>query len=450
MNIPINKIIVEDRFRKELSSKASNEGQQTDIVDLALSIKMQGLINPITVKENNDGTYRLLAGGRRLEAVKTLQWVDIPATVYPVELSEVQQLEVELMENLARKDLTWQEEIALKKHINDIKLGQLGYKTRSNPNGHTQEKTAQLLGESPATVSQDIQLAEMLEQFPEIGNVANSKKEAAKFLDSMVKKYQRKKAADAVQAKTADTPVAKQRRKLCDSFIVADFFEAIKKYEDGTFHLINLDPPWGIDLDEIKKESMVTKKVEDKAYKEVKTNYLKWLEPVLRECYRVAKANSWLLLWYDIKIHSDIVSLCKHVGWEVGLDIPAIWIKHSGQTQAQHRYLGRSWEPFLYIRKGRVELVKQGRLDVFDYAGVPQKRHRAEKPIEMMEDIISTFANIGNNILDPFLGSGNTILAANNHGCECVGFDLGQENKDGFVLKVESQEPRCYSSYNVK
>jgi len=440
-----------DRARKELSKKAAdNRGKREEISDLAESIRVQGLINPITVRDRGDGTYQLLAGGRRLEAVKLLKWTEVPATIYPATLTEVQQLEVELMENLARKDLLWSEEIALKKRINDIKLSQIGYKTSANPEGWTKSKTADLLGESPATVSQDIELAEMIEDFPEIANIAESKQEATRFLKTMVKKFENRKKAEKIMAQNADTPLAKRRKNLEDSFVVGDFFTFAPNLEDSSFDLVNLDPPWGIDLDIVKKETNLTKRQEDAKYKEIKSDYLSFLKKALALCYNKLKPNSWLLLWYDIKAHNDIVKLCISVGFEVGLDIPAIWIKHSGQTQSPHRYLGRSWEPFLYIRKGRAEITKQGRLDSFDYPGVPQnkKRHRAEKPVNLMTDILATFIGPNSNILDPFTGSGNCILAANNLGCRCIGYDLAEENKTGFVLEVHRQEPGEYTSYN--
>jgi ParB family chromosome partitioning protein len=69
--IDIKKIVVKDRIRDDLG----------DIKELAESIDRLGLINPITVKESEDGKYGLSAGQRRLEACKLLGWKTIPANV---------------------------------------------------------------------------------------------------------------------------------------------------------------------------------------------------------------------------------------------------------------------------------------------------------------------------------------------------------------------------------
>lgn len=72
-----------------------------DITGLAKSIDRYGLLHPIVV----DADDNLVAGGRRLEAVKKLGWPSIPIRRLG-ELSETELREIELEENLRRKDLT--------------------------------------------------------------------------------------------------------------------------------------------------------------------------------------------------------------------------------------------------------------------------------------------------------------------------------------------------------
>ena len=100
-NLPINKIIVEERKR---------EVKYVD--DLARSIAVLGLLNPITVvmqRQNIGGLDShdapvLVAGQRRLKACKSLKWTEIPATI--VELYDLDVELAEIDENLIRKNLT--------------------------------------------------------------------------------------------------------------------------------------------------------------------------------------------------------------------------------------------------------------------------------------------------------------------------------------------------------
>ena len=70
VEVNISDIIVSERLRKD-------EG---DIAELADSIKLYGLLNPITLRRNGD-QYVLLAGWRRLEAHRILHRSTVPASV---------------------------------------------------------------------------------------------------------------------------------------------------------------------------------------------------------------------------------------------------------------------------------------------------------------------------------------------------------------------------------
>jgi hypothetical protein len=80
VNIPIDKIVIPDwnfpveQFEKSKESKKTIEKMKQSIIE-------SGLINAIVVKPNDDGTYLLLDGRRRLETFKELGKKTIPATV---------------------------------------------------------------------------------------------------------------------------------------------------------------------------------------------------------------------------------------------------------------------------------------------------------------------------------------------------------------------------------
>jgi site-specific DNA-methyltransferase (adenine-specific) len=83
--------------------------------------------------------------------------------------------------------------------------------------------------------------------------------------------------------------------------------------------------------------------------------------------------------------------------------------------------------------------VKRGRPNVFAFDKVaPQKKiHPTEKPLELMRDIYSTFVLPGQIVFSPFIGSGNDLRAGYAHGCHAFGFDLNQDVKNRFLLRVE-------------
>ena len=94
MKIQVSEIIVGKRLRKDVG----------DLTDLITSISRHGLLNPITLTYENE----LIAGFRRLEAVKALGWDEIECVKIAVE-DRLQQLLIEAEENLTRKDFTPEE-----------------------------------------------------------------------------------------------------------------------------------------------------------------------------------------------------------------------------------------------------------------------------------------------------------------------------------------------------
>lgn len=96
MNVtPVTNIYVGDRFREELG----------DIDALAESIKTHGLLHPLVLTVDEEQRYTLVAGFRRLNAVKQLGWECVPYTL--LEALTVREVrEIELQENIRRKDFT--------------------------------------------------------------------------------------------------------------------------------------------------------------------------------------------------------------------------------------------------------------------------------------------------------------------------------------------------------
>ena len=127
----------------------------------------------------------------------------------------------------------------------------------------------------------------------------------------------------------------------------------------------------------------------------------------------------------------------------VATNTPAIWKKgtSAGQTNTPDSGLGNAYESFIYARKGSPKLHLRGRSNIFDYAPVPdsQKIHPTERPLDLMRDILNTCTTAGTAVLCPFLGSGNTLLAADELGMPCVGYELSETYRDAFLARIAAK-----------
>ena len=119
--------------------------------ELINSIKEKGVIQPILVRRTPDG-YELIAGERRLRAVKALGIERLQAVVRDVQ--DIDMLELSLIENIQREELNPIEEAnAFQRFISDFKF--------------TQEKIAQVLGKDRSTIANTIRLLNLPKKIQE-------------------------------------------------------------------------------------------------------------------------------------------------------------------------------------------------------------------------------------------------------------------------------------------
>ncbi len=137
--IPIGDIEVNPRQpRHDFDEQALSE--------LAASIKIHDIIQPLTVSRLPSGKYRLIAGERRFRAAKIAGLKDLP--VYVRDANDQQLLELALLENLQREDL------------NAIEIA-LSYKRMMDELHHTQEEVAERMGKERSTVANYIRLLKL-------------------------------------------------------------------------------------------------------------------------------------------------------------------------------------------------------------------------------------------------------------------------------------------------
>jgi len=102
INVDISKVIPSKYQPRELFNREKLD-------ELASSIKEKGVVQPLLVRERQDGTYELIAGERRLRAARELGLEKVPVIVRKVD-SDVDLLELSLIENIQREDLNAIEE----------------------------------------------------------------------------------------------------------------------------------------------------------------------------------------------------------------------------------------------------------------------------------------------------------------------------------------------------
>jgi ParB family chromosome partitioning protein len=136
ISIDIRKIIPSAHQPRKIFNDSS-------LRELAQSIKEKGIIQPIVVSKNNDGSYSLIAGERRWRAASFAGLEKIPALVKKTD--EKDSLEIALIENIQREDLNPLEMAQAFEHL------MITYKL-------TQEELSEKVGKERATIANYLRL----------------------------------------------------------------------------------------------------------------------------------------------------------------------------------------------------------------------------------------------------------------------------------------------------
>lgn len=439
--IPLAQIVVGDRFREDLGN----------IEELAASIREKGLIQPLSVNAD----FVLLAGGRRYNACKSLGLEKVPVMLREGN-DEVDAREVELIENIHRKDMSWQEKAKLVARIHTLY-------TERDPNWMG-KKTAQLIDQSEMNVSRALRLAAGLEVFPaletcktadEAHKVIKKAEEEALIAELARRQKSMLEKVPEVPVDATGKPTSKGIDQLVKNTIhagdrdyhIGDVFQGLKVTKKDTYSFIECDPPYGVDLDVLtQREDMTGTAERDADYNEIKAeDYPNFLHNLCGELYRVAKPNSWMIFWFAFKWQQEVKSQLQSAGWVLD-EVPAIWSKPAGRTPRPDLLLARCYEPFYICKKGQPTLFKQGRSNLIDYSpdlgpdgtAIKDKYHPAQRPVRLMRNILGIFLDQQiHKVLIPFAGSGATLRACYQMSYLPTGYDNNDRYKKHFLLALE-------------
>lgn len=141
-------------------------------------------------------------------------------------------------------------------------------------------------------------------------------------------------------------------------------------------------------------------------------------EELLTEIYRVLKNNSHFYLFCDQETMFFIKPIAEKVGFKFWK--PIIWDKvcigMGYHYRARHEYI-------LFFEKGKRKLNNLSTPDILTYKRV-YRGYPTEKPVDLLEVLVTQSSNQGELIVDPFFGSGSTLIAANNLKRKVKGNDI--------------------------
>lgn len=148
-------------------------------------------------------------------------------------------------------------------------------------------------------------------------------------------------------------------------------------------------------------------------------------EEWLPETYRVLKDNTHCYIMINARNLKDLQTEAEKVGFKYQQIL--IWNKGNATP---NRWYMQAYEMILMLRKGKaVPINNLGEKNILNVPNIKSgtKLHPTEKPAQLMQILIENSSNLGDIILDPFMGSGSTGVACINTNRNFIGFELDEK-----------------------
>lgn len=411
-----------------------------DIDDLASSMSRLGQIQPIVVSGNE-----LIAGERRLRAAMLLGWEDVK-TVDMADLDEVTKKEIELEENVKRKEFTWPEEVLALRELYDMKVHRYGSRVQgtSGDDGYGIKDASNEFDRSVGIISMDLQLANALMQYPDL---ALEKSKAAAFRrwkllrETALRKEIAARTRDedteseaTEESESAQHEIRKAGFKGYGIVYYGDSRTVLRHMPESSVDCIITDPPFALGLFK-EGESTTGRRLAHSAggmYDDDPYRVLDMLDSVLAQCTRLLKSDGHAYIFFHHNRYQDLLPMLEKHFPDAVETTPIVWCKNTPGIGDPNRSWVYAYEPMFFINRGR-SLQKPQNFNYIRYETVPpgQKVHPTEKPAALLRHLVQASCVAGEVVLDPFAGSGSTLAGAVQSGCRFIGVEL----EEGFYTQ---------------
>jgi site-specific DNA-methyltransferase (adenine-specific) len=213
------------------------------------------------------------------------------------------------------------------------------------------------------------------------------------------------------------------------NLILGDCLDKLKELGDETIDCLITDPPYGTN-DEYGK-------LIKRGNQHTSFNVLGWDREIpivfLEEVYRVMKNDTWGFIFTDKKEITTIWRKLEEFGFYPRNTF--YWIK-SNKAPTPRSNFKSSVEVAIVFTKGRTNKKWKGGGNQNNFITMPfvlgkeRVNHPTQKPIKLIKHLINLVTDENDTILDPFMGSGTTVLAAAELNRNCIGIEIDKDYYD--------------------
>lgn len=185
------------------------------------------------------------------------------------------------------------------------------------------------------------------------------------------------------------------QQEFVNRVLCGDSQQVLQQLSDASADLVVTDPPYLVNY-----RSRDGRSVRNDATAE-------WIEPVFEQVFRVLKNNSFCVSFYGWPQADCYLTAWRKAGFRpVG---HLVWIK---QYASRRGFLAGQHETAYLLAKGAPKQPAAPISDVLEWEYTGNRLHPTQKPVSGLRPVIESLSQRGDLVLDPFAGSGSTLVAA--------------------------------------
>lgn len=198
---------------------------------------------------------------------------------------------------------------------------------------------------------------------------------------------------------------------MSNHIIHGDCVEAMQTLDPGSVGFILTDPPYLVNYRDRSGRSIINDQESD------------WLKPAFSQMHRVLRRNAFCVSFYGYTKIDLFMDAWKSAGFRVAghFVFPKKYTSSSWHTQYRH-------EQAYLLAKGWPDKPARPPPDVLDWTYTGNRLHPTQKPVGILKPLIEAFSRPDDLILDPFCGSGSTLVAASELGRRYIGIELDPDH----------------------
>jgi len=216
---------------------------------------------------------------------------------------------------------------------------------------------------------------------------------------------------------------------------LGDARELIAKAPQG-FHLLLTDPPYGMDFQSNRR---VATKKKDKIANDGKQEALDLLADVLGKSYARMAEDATCLIFTGWRYEPEFRQIIETAGFTIKGSL--VWVKNNHGSGDLAGSFAPKHERILHAVKGRPRLQRRAP-DVLHSQDKPRSDHPNEKPGDLLRQLIEVTTEPGHIVVDPFFGSGNTVVEAYGTGRDFFGIELESRWHQAAVDRIHKMAER--------